>query len=84
MFISQEDLRIKIMLLSTKSVISHNATLNHDKPGQPVGFALVGPFLRADAPFRERGAADMMIAPHGAHLPMPPAWLSSCSVSLLL
>ena len=21
-------------------------TLNHDRPGQPVGFALVGPFLR--------------------------------------
>jgi catechol 1,2-dioxygenase len=34
-------------------------TLNHDEPGQPVGFALVGPFLRANAPFRERGAADM-------------------------
>ena len=30
-------------------------TLNHEKPGQPVGFALVGPFLRANAPFRERG-----------------------------
>src|SRR3984893_9536964 len=30
-------------------------TLNHDQPGQPVGFALVGPFLRADAPFRTRG-----------------------------
>jgi len=30
-------------------------TLNHDRPGQPVGFALVGPFLRADAPFRNRG-----------------------------
>lgn len=35
------------------------ATLNHDNPGQPVGFALVGPFLRADAPFRERGSTDM-------------------------
>ena len=32
-------------------------TLNHEKPGQPVGYALVGPFLRAGAPFRERGAA---------------------------
>src|SRR5580658_3513138 len=31
-------------------------TLNHDRPGQSVGFALVGPFLRADAPFRKRGA----------------------------
>ncbi len=30
-------------------------TLNHDRPGQSVGFALVGPFLRADAPFRKRG-----------------------------
>jgi catechol 1,2-dioxygenase len=30
-------------------------TLNHDRPGQPVGFALVGPFLRANAPFRKRG-----------------------------
>jgi catechol 1,2-dioxygenase len=33
--------------------------VNHDYPGQPVGFALVGPFLRADAPFRQLGAADM-------------------------
>jgi len=32
-------------------------TLNHDQPGQPVGFALVGPFLRANDPFRERGAS---------------------------
>ena len=32
-------------------------TLNHDRPGQSVGFALVGPFLRADAPFRKRGAS---------------------------
>ena len=30
-------------------------TLNHEKPGQPVGFALVGPFLRDNDPFRERG-----------------------------
>ncbi len=34
-------------------------TLNHDKPGQPVGFALVGPFFRADAPLRKRGSADV-------------------------
>jgi catechol 1,2-dioxygenase len=34
-------------------------TLNRDKPGQSVGFAIVGPFFRADAPFRERGAADV-------------------------
>ena len=30
-------------------------TLNHEKPDQPVGYALVGPFFRANAPFRERG-----------------------------
>jgi catechol 1,2-dioxygenase len=30
-------------------------TLNHDRPGQPVGFALVGPFLRDGDPFRNRG-----------------------------
>ncbi len=30
-------------------------TLNHEK--QPVGYALVGPFYRANAPFRERGAS---------------------------
>jgi catechol 1,2-dioxygenase len=30
-------------------------TLNHDRPGQAVGFALIGPFLRANAPFRRRG-----------------------------
>jgi catechol 1,2-dioxygenase len=40
--------------------------VNHDYPGQPVGFALVGPFLRADAPFRERGAADMSADTPGA------------------
>ena len=27
-------------------------TLNHEKPDQPVGYALVGPFFRANAPFR--------------------------------
>lgn len=30
-------------------------TLNHERPGQPVGFALVGPFLRDGAPLRNRG-----------------------------
>jgi len=30
-------------------------TLNHDRPDQPVGFALVGPFFRANAPLRARG-----------------------------
>jgi catechol 1,2-dioxygenase len=32
-------------------------TLNHEKHDQPVGYALVGPFMRANAPFRERGAS---------------------------
>ena len=32
-------------------------TLNHEETGQPVGYALVGPFLRANAPFRARGAS---------------------------
>ena len=40
-------------------------TLNHEKPGQPVGYALVGPFLRAGAPFRERGAATASDATQG-------------------
>jgi catechol 1,2-dioxygenase len=43
-------------------------TLNHDEPGQPVGFALVGPFLRADAPFRERGTPDMSDDTPGARV----------------
>ena len=40
-------------------------TLNHEKPGQPVGYALVGPFLRAGAPFRERGASTASDATQG-------------------
>lgn len=32
-------------------------TLNHEVPDQSVGFALVGPFFREGAPFRERGAS---------------------------
>lgn len=32
-------------------------TLNHEDPDQPVGFALVGPFYRDGAPFRQRGAS---------------------------
>ncbi len=32
-------------------------TMNHEKPGQPVGYALVGPFYRASAPLRERGSS---------------------------
>jgi catechol 1,2-dioxygenase len=42
--------------------------LYHDKPGQPVGFALVGPFFRADAPLRERGAADVSNDTPGARV----------------
>src|SRR5476651_2701385 len=30
-------------------------TINHERPEQPVGFALVGPFFRAGSPFRARG-----------------------------
>jgi catechol 1,2-dioxygenase len=44
------------------------ATLNHDRPGQTVGFALIGPFLRASSPFRERGAADMSDDTPGARV----------------
>jgi catechol 1,2-dioxygenase len=44
--------------------------LNHDKPGQPVGYALVGPFFRAEAPFRERGAADLSPETPGARVRM--------------
>jgi catechol 1,2-dioxygenase len=33
--------------------------VNHDKPDQKVGYALVGPFLRENDPFRSRGEADM-------------------------
>jgi catechol 1,2-dioxygenase len=33
--------------------------VNHDKPDQKVGFALVGPFLRENDPMRERGEPDM-------------------------
>jgi catechol 1,2-dioxygenase len=42
--------------------------INHDKPGQPVGFALVGPFLRANAPFGERGTADFSDDTPGARV----------------
>jgi catechol 1,2-dioxygenase len=43
-------------------------SLNHDKPSQPVGFALVGPFFRANAPFRERGTADVSDDTRGARV----------------
>ncbi|SPF36690.1 Protocatechuate 3,4-dioxygenase beta subunit [Syntrophobacter sp. SbD1] len=32
-------------------------TLNHQSQNQPVGFALLGPFYRDGAPFRERGSS---------------------------
>jgi catechol 1,2-dioxygenase len=44
------------------------AALNHDRPGQKVGFALIGPFLRAGSPFRERGTADMSDDTPGARV----------------
>jgi len=48
-----------LLLADVLGVCQLIESLNHDKPGQPVGFALVGPFFRADAPFRQRGAADV-------------------------
>jgi len=44
-----------ILLADVIGVSQLIETLNHEEPGQPVGFALVGPFFRANAPFRERG-----------------------------
>lgn len=44
-----------ILLADVIGVSQLIETLNHEEPNQPVGFALVGPFYRADAPFRERG-----------------------------
>ncbi len=43
-------------------------SINHDEPGKPVGFALVGPFLRANDPFRDRGAADVSDDTPGARV----------------
>jgi catechol 1,2-dioxygenase len=57
-----------ILLSDVLGVSQLIESLNHDKPGQPVGFALVGPFLRANAPFRERGAADMSDDTPGARV----------------
>jgi len=48
-----------LLLADVLGVSQLNESLNHDKPGQPVGFAIVGPFFRDDAPFRQRGAADV-------------------------
>lgn len=57
-----------ILLADVIGVSQLIETLNHDKPGQPVGFALVGPFFRAEAPFRERGAADASADTPGARV----------------
>jgi catechol 1,2-dioxygenase len=57
-----------ILLADVIGVSQLIETLNHDKPGQPVGFALVGPFFRAEAPFRERGAADLSADTPGARV----------------
>jgi catechol 1,2-dioxygenase len=57
-----------ILLTDVIGVSQLIETLNHDKPGQPVGFALVGPFFRAEAPFRERGAADASADTPGARV----------------
>ena len=43
-----------ILLADVLGVSQLIETLNHEEPAQPVGFALVGPFYRANAPFRER------------------------------
>jgi hypothetical protein len=45
-----------ILMADVMGVSQLIETLNHEEPNQPVGFALVGPFYRANAPFRERGA----------------------------
>jgi catechol 1,2-dioxygenase len=57
-----------LLLADVTGVSQLIETLNHDEPGQPVGFALVGPFLRADAPFRERGTPDMSDDTPGARV----------------
>ena len=46
-----------ILLADVMGVSQLIETLNHEEPNQPVGFALVGPFYRAGAPFRERGTS---------------------------
>ncbi len=46
-----------ILLADVMGVSQLIETLNHEEPNQPVGYALVGPFYRANAPFRERGAS---------------------------
>jgi catechol 1,2-dioxygenase len=44
-----------LLLADVMGVSQLIKTLNHETPGQPVGYTLVGPFFRANAPFRERG-----------------------------
>ncbi len=46
-----------ILLADVMGISQLIETLNHEEPNQPVGFALVGPFYRANAPFRDRGAS---------------------------
>jgi len=46
-----------ILLADVLGVSQLVETLNHEEPGQPVGYALLGPFYRASAPFRERGSS---------------------------
>jgi catechol 1,2-dioxygenase len=46
-----------ILLADVLGVSQLIETINHEEPAQPVGFALVGPFYRANAPFRERGSS---------------------------
>ena len=44
-----------LLLADVLAVSQLIETLNHDRLGQPAGFALIGPFLRANSPFRKRG-----------------------------
>jgi catechol 1,2-dioxygenase len=46
-----------LLLADVMGVSQLIETHNHETPGQPVGYALVGPFFRANAPFRERGGS---------------------------
>jgi len=57
-----------LLLADVTGVSQLIEALNHDKPGQPVGYALVGPFFRAEAPFRERGEADVSAETPGARV----------------
>jgi catechol 1,2-dioxygenase len=46
-----------ILLADVLGVSQLIETLNHEEPDQPVGYALVGPFYRANAPLREKGSS---------------------------